>query len=81
MAAAGELPSVDDVDGAVAGWLVAEAVQRLSDDHRAVVYHRAAAWRRVCNVPRRAGPVRAGARLAAPTPRTQEAVRSNDGIG
>ena len=31
------VPVADDVDELVEGWLVAEAVDRLSDDHRAVV--------------------------------------------
>ena len=32
-------PSPDDADAALEGWLVADALQRLSADHRAVVHH------------------------------------------
>ncbi|MFI5934983.1 sigma-70 family RNA polymerase sigma factor [Actinoplanes sp. NPDC051494] len=36
-AAVESAPSADNVDQLVEGWLVAEALERLSDDHRAVV--------------------------------------------
>ena len=36
-AAVASVPSADNVDQLVEGWLVAEALERLSDDHRAVV--------------------------------------------